>query len=175
VFVGKNEMITNQIIFPEDVNAEVFRQPPYRDHKGVRDTFNANDRVLKSDRSGVLCRRASRRGLPRYANRRRDLKVAGTKARGTTRQAGIDFSISPFAFSARRIAPPLAQEHGKLAAVPNTTEGAMDSMTTKQRGPLSFESQVKKDLRDDLPPDRFSAHTSRSLKSTLDLLSGISP
>jgi protocatechuate 3,4-dioxygenase beta subunit len=55
VFVGKNEMITNQIIFPEDVNKEVFSQPPYRDHKGVRDTFNANDRVLRSDGSGVLC------------------------------------------------------------------------------------------------------------------------
>jgi protocatechuate 3,4-dioxygenase beta subunit len=55
VFVGKNEVVTNQVIFPEDVSAEVFKQPPYREHKGVRDTFNANDRVLRSDRSGVLC------------------------------------------------------------------------------------------------------------------------
>jgi protocatechuate 3,4-dioxygenase beta subunit len=55
VFVGNNEVVTNQVIFPEDVNTEVFKQPPYRDHKGVRDTFNANDRVLRGDRSGVLC------------------------------------------------------------------------------------------------------------------------
>jgi len=55
VFVGKDEMVTNQIIFPEDVNTEVFKQPPYRDHKGVRDSFNANDRVLRGDGSGVLC------------------------------------------------------------------------------------------------------------------------
>jgi protocatechuate 3,4-dioxygenase beta subunit len=55
VFVGKDEMVTNQIIFPENVNTEVFKQPPYRDHKGVRDSFNANDRVLRSDGSGVLC------------------------------------------------------------------------------------------------------------------------
>lgn len=64
VFVGRDEMITNQIIFPEDVNTEVFMQPPYRDHKGVRDTFNANDRVLKSDGSGVLC--AAARGGDGY-------------------------------------------------------------------------------------------------------------
>ena len=55
VFVGGNEAITNQIIFPEDVNDAVFAQPPYRDHKGVRDTFNANDRILQRDGSGVLC------------------------------------------------------------------------------------------------------------------------
>jgi protocatechuate 3,4-dioxygenase beta subunit len=55
VFVGKDEMVTNQIIFPEDVNTDVFKRPPYRDHKGVRDTFNANDRVLRGDGSGVLC------------------------------------------------------------------------------------------------------------------------
>lgn len=55
VFVGNDEVVTNQVIFPEDVNAEVFKQPPYSNHKGVRDTFNANDRVLRSDNSGVLC------------------------------------------------------------------------------------------------------------------------
>jgi protocatechuate 3,4-dioxygenase beta subunit len=64
VFVGRNEMITNQIVFPVEVSAEVFRQPPYRDHKGVRDTYNANDRVLRSDGSGVLC--AAARGGEGY-------------------------------------------------------------------------------------------------------------
>jgi protocatechuate 3,4-dioxygenase beta subunit len=55
VFVGANDVVTNQIIFPEDINAEVFAQSPYREHKGKRDTFNANDTVLKRDMSGVLC------------------------------------------------------------------------------------------------------------------------
>jgi protocatechuate 3,4-dioxygenase beta subunit len=55
VFVGGGKVITNQIIFPEDVNDQVFALPPYRDHKGVRDTFNANDAILKRDMSGVLC------------------------------------------------------------------------------------------------------------------------
>lgn len=65
VFVGRDEMVTNQIIFPEDVNTEVFRLPPYRDHKGQRDTFNANDRVLRSDSSGVMCA-AARTGENTY-------------------------------------------------------------------------------------------------------------
>jgi protocatechuate 3,4-dioxygenase beta subunit len=55
VFVGDGAVVTNQIIFPEDINDEVFALAPYRDHKGVRDTFNANDSVLKHDMSGVLC------------------------------------------------------------------------------------------------------------------------
>ena len=55
VFVGGNQVITNQIIFPEDINEEVFARSPYRDHKGIRDTFNANDAILKRDKSGVLC------------------------------------------------------------------------------------------------------------------------
>ncbi len=56
VFLGKQHVVTNQIIFPEDINDEVFRSKPYNRHAHVRDTFNANDSYLKRDGSGVLCR-----------------------------------------------------------------------------------------------------------------------
>jgi protocatechuate 3,4-dioxygenase beta subunit len=55
VYLGDNDVVTNQIIFPEDINERVFAQPPYSEHGKVRDTFNADDSYLKIDGSGVLC------------------------------------------------------------------------------------------------------------------------
>jgi protocatechuate 3,4-dioxygenase beta subunit len=56
VYVGERDAVTNQIIFPEEINERVFAQSPYSDHKKVRDTFNADDTYLKRDGSGVMCR-----------------------------------------------------------------------------------------------------------------------
>jgi protocatechuate 3,4-dioxygenase beta subunit len=55
VYLGNRDVVTNQIIFPEDVNDRVLAQPPYNEHGHVRDTFNAADTFLSRDGSGVLC------------------------------------------------------------------------------------------------------------------------
>jgi protocatechuate 3,4-dioxygenase beta subunit len=56
VYLGDRDVVTNQIIFPEEINDHVFAQPPYNEHGKVRDTFNSADTYLKRDGSGVLCR-----------------------------------------------------------------------------------------------------------------------
>jgi protocatechuate 3,4-dioxygenase beta subunit len=55
VYLGDRDVVTNQIIFPEDVNERVFAQPPYSEHGHVRDMYNAADTYLSRDGSGVLC------------------------------------------------------------------------------------------------------------------------
>ena len=55
VYLGDKDVVTNQIIFPEDINKRVFAQAPYNEHGKVRDTLNADDSYLKRDGSGVLC------------------------------------------------------------------------------------------------------------------------
>ena len=55
VYLGDRDVVTNQIIFPEEINDRVFAQPPYNEHGKARDTFNAHDSYLEIDGSGVLC------------------------------------------------------------------------------------------------------------------------
>ena len=55
VYLDDRDVVTNQIIFPEETNDLVFAQAPYNEHGKARDTFNADDSYLKRDDSGVLC------------------------------------------------------------------------------------------------------------------------
>ena len=55
VFLGGKNVVTNQIIFPEEINTQALARKPYNEHRYVRDTFNATDAYLKRDGSGVLC------------------------------------------------------------------------------------------------------------------------
>jgi protocatechuate 3,4-dioxygenase beta subunit len=55
VYLGDRDVVTNQVIFPEAINEQVFAQAPYNEHGKVRDAFNADDSYLRRDGSGVLC------------------------------------------------------------------------------------------------------------------------
>jgi protocatechuate 3,4-dioxygenase beta subunit len=55
IYLGDRDVVTNQIIFPEEINEYVFAQAPYNEHGKVRDTFNVDDSYLARDGSGVLC------------------------------------------------------------------------------------------------------------------------
>jgi protocatechuate 3,4-dioxygenase beta subunit len=56
VFVGGDRVVTSQVVFPEEINNEIFgKVGPYKARDPARDTFNANDAYLRNGLLGVMC------------------------------------------------------------------------------------------------------------------------